>query len=263
MKISLCIPSHDNRWIWTGQTVANLHNDPRIDEIIIVDDASNKRVQDNLQIETFKYPKVKLFLETERRLVFKNKLLAVERCNNNIVALLDSDNIFNIDYLDAFEKSYDERISIFCPEKSLPRHNFSRYTNIEITKSNVSTFMDDGLFVVLMNTGNYILNKERYLPIITSITEESPNCADVIFMNYYLLMGELILKIVPGMEYNHVVHDESTYFKWCEKEPGATRMWQNKLKNCLKNEQEEDVVSIQKIKKQFQGTRQYYIKGNA
>lgn len=72
---------------------------------------------------------------------------------------------------------------------------------------------------VLMNTGNYVINKY----MIDNINLQSENdkissssSCDVIYFNTLLFEQlDLNLHVVPMLEYNHVVHDGSIYRQTC------------------------------------------------
>ena len=233
--VSIAIPTHGDRLHWYLQTIRNVHDDPRIDEFVINDDGTEEAFKD--------FPtgpacsmKIKLMSNKKREGVFRNKYITVSKCRNESVCLWDSDNIFDVDYLDALERAGDfleNESTIRCPVKALPRFDFSQWENHIILKTTAKSYMDKPAFRVHMNTGNYVVPRETYLRILKSHFDagvQSPNCCDVIWQNYHLLSAGMRMVFVPGMQYQHTDHPDSTYRQFHDKEPGLTEVWQGKIK---------------------------------
>jgi len=167
---------------------------------------------------------------------FMNKLLAVSRCKGDYVAILDSDNEFGVRYIEAFKKAQKETYpgnTIYCPVKALPRFDFSKYRGKIFNKVNAGNFMEDGIFQVLMNTGNYVVNRKEYVDILMNAMESEiniPHCCDVCAANYFILKAGGTMCVVDEMKYGHLDHPGSTYRQNVEKEPDETFKWQNMVR---------------------------------
>ena len=236
-KLSIAITTHNDRVESVKNIACSLHNDNRVEEIIIVDDASGEFIKQKLQLSLLEYPKVKLYFNKQRQFVNINKYTAVKMCKCDFVALLDSDNIFNASYIDAWERAVEKHGAheIYAPEKALPRFDFSRFTGKVIDRCTVSRYMDDPLFCVAMNTGNYIVHTVDYLDIVGKLINEqqqepAPNCCDVIYQNYHMFKEGCSLIICEDMQYGHPDTPDSTYRAWINKEPTATKYWQDRMK---------------------------------
>jgi glycosyltransferase involved in cell wall biosynthesis len=230
-KISIAIPTHDDRLYWFGQTVRNLCNHPAISEIIIVDDASEQNIFDKIMNTTLPLNNLQLYQNDKRLGVFKNKINAVLKCKEKWVALLDSDNVFNVDYIDAFLQC-KEHYDINCPVKGLPAFDYSKYSGVAMTAKIAAGNVNDPAFVMAINTGNYIVDRERFLSVLKPMYHSGvtvPYCADVLWMNYHLLSAGQSMYFVPWMEYQHNDHPNSTYRINKQREPGATKYWLDKL----------------------------------
>ena len=234
--LSIAIPTHDDRLHWYLQTIKNVHDDPRVGEIRIGHDGTSQNTIDKDELVFKAYPKVKLHFSINKEGVFRNKYKTLSVCENESVCLWDSDNIFDVDYLDALERAGDfleNESTIRCPVKALPRFDFSQWENHIILKTTAKLYMDKPAFCVHMNTGNYVVPREAYLRVLKPFFdsgEQSPNCCDVIWQNYHLLSAGLNMIFIPGMQYQHTDHPDSTYRQFHDKEPGLTEVWQGKIK---------------------------------
>ena len=198
-----------------------------ISEIIICDENGNDIDKINRYFPD--QPKLKLFKNEKRLGPFMNKLNACRRATNEWIALMDSDNFANELYFQTGKKYIEEEIGgqkqiILAPSKANP-FDFSKLNNFIYKKGNfeknnaLERASGNSNSNVLMNTGNYILNKFLIDNLnidweLNNITMSS--ACDVIFFNT-LLFEQLDLKlhVVPGLEYEHVVHDGSIYTQTC------------------------------------------------
>jgi len=152
--------------------------------------------------------------------VFKNKLKVASLASSNYIALIDSDNFCDetyflnaANYIQNNEKSFSEAV-ILCPTFAKPNFNYTKLEGKIINKQNVREYVHEGLFHVLMNTGNYILTKK----IINNISfDESvlfyTTACDVLYFNLlaFQQFDDFQLHIVKDLEYTHVVHGGSLY----------------------------------------------------
>src|SRR5688572_28640863 len=103
MKLSLCITTY-NRYEMTIESFSKVLDDPRIDDIVIIDDAS----EDGSGLMLFNYfkdnDKVRVILQATNKGMCKNKFDAIAFARNEWAIIFDSDNIIGPDYLDAFYK---------------------------------------------------------------------------------------------------------------------------------------------------------------
>jgi glycosyltransferase involved in cell wall biosynthesis len=227
MNISIAIPTHDDRWCYTSKTIANIHDNEHVVEIILVDDHSSDEIYNRLVSAVKEYPKVKLFRNDTQEFVFLNKYIAVSHCTSDWVALLDSDNIFDCNFIDRMcEQEADSHI-IYCPDKALPRFDFSPYVNLMIDKENCKKFLEENLFEVFLNTGNYCFNRQLFLeilkPFFNGPLDPSIYAADVIWMNYHFLKNGMVFKIIHGTQYEHSDLSEGTWRKYHDLNPGKSQ----------------------------------------
>jgi hypothetical protein len=204
-------------------------NNEYIDEIIITDENGN----DIEKINTFFPNNKKLFLiKNEYRLgPFLNKLKACKLAKNEWIVLIDSDNFANMDYFITAQNYIknvikDQKNIILAPSKAKPNFDYSHlsgfiykndYFKINSIKENSLIKQHNTNSIVLMNTGNFVINK--YLIDNLNINNETHNInqsssCDVIYFNILLFKQlDLNLHIVNNLEYDHVVHSGSIYIQ--------------------------------------------------
>jgi len=229
---TLCIPTMDRFNSFLSRYLPLYLQNEYISEIIISDENGN-----DYDLILSSYPnseKIKCFKNETRLGPFLNKLNACSKATNEWIALIDSDNFASNEYFE-IAKSYieehivkNEKNIILAPSKALPRFNFS-YLNGMVYKK--GRFQEINLFEkerinpslgksdVLMNVGNYVLNK--YLINNLNLDPERQliplsSACDVVYFNTLLFEQlDLNMHIVPNLEYTHTEHDGSIYAQTC------------------------------------------------
>lgn len=226
-RVSLCITTY-NRPKETIRAFSEVVDDPRIDEIIISDDASLhkqfkeleafvKEVPDIGQGQPAKklptnggVPKITLTRNRENSGVYKNKYYAIDGAANDWCILLDSDNVIGLDYLDtlyALDK-WDKK-TVYLPSFARETFDYRRFAGRIITRENVGDMMNEPMFDCLINTMNGFYYRTAYIDLWN--TDFEPGTADSMYMNYLFLAAGYKLYVVPDLEYIHTVHDGSHY----------------------------------------------------
>ena len=225
---SLCIPTMDRFDHFLQRYLPFYLSYDLISEIIICDENGNDVDKINKVFPA--EPKLKLFKNENRLGPFMNKLNVCKRATNEWIALMDSDNFANELYFQTGKKYIEEEIGeqkpiILAPSKANP-FDFSKLNNFIYKKGNfennnvLERARGNSNSNVLMNTGNYILNK--YLIDNLNIESELNNipmssACDVVFFNTLLFEQlDLNMHVVPDLEYEHVRHDGSIYLQTCE-----------------------------------------------
>jgi hypothetical protein len=226
---SLCIPTINRFDKFLSKYIPKYLDNKLISEIIIVDE-NGKDVEKIKQL----FPnieKLKLYVNDKIHGPFLNKLKAGSLATNEWIALIDSDNFADENYFIKAKEYLDknninDKNVILAPCKAKPNFNYSHLASFIYKKGHFK----NNLFnekkernscytnsEVLMNTGNYIINK--YLIEKLDLSNEKNNIlqsssCDVIYLNTLLFEQlDLNLHVVDGMEYDHVVHDGSIYKK--------------------------------------------------
>jgi hypothetical protein len=212
VDISVAIPYHGDRLLWTLQTVQNLHTVPSVKEFVLClePDVPNFRA---VAQSLGKIKKVKIFQNPIRLHALHNKIRTVSACQCEWVALLDSDNIFNPRYVNSFIAAEGKSPSvIFCPERAEPIFRFNQYGGMDIGFDAATKMLESGNLNSLMNLGNYVFNRERWLGAMreSSASDYMSHGADAIWINFCCLRAGMVLRIVKGMSYKHTFHSGST-----------------------------------------------------
>lgn len=207
--ISLCLTTY-NRTDLLYESYRQLLTDDRVSEIVIVDDASTDEVYHTIAWQTKALPKVKLYRNDVNQDCYKNKKRAVELAMNEWVIIGDSDNIFTHQYVNAlYAHDAWAKDRVYQPSYAKPHFNFTEYMGIEISKINVAKYMEDTTFQTMLNAMNYFVNKDEYLRVWDGSID--PVTSDSIFQNYNWLKEGNSIYVVPGLEYDHRVHNQSHY----------------------------------------------------
>jgi glycosyltransferase involved in cell wall biosynthesis len=224
MKLSLCITTY-NRPELTIKAFEKVYNDPRIDEIVIVDDCSTisnydllHKLADSLEAHAGVL-KIKIHRNQQNLGMSRNKAKAIELAKSEWCILFDSDNVLGSDYIDAFEIEFNrvntflENIEhlIFCPYFARPNFDYIAYAGALYNKSNAPQWVKQDGFNCLMNTCNYIVNRDFYLKTY----QYNPRhiASDTVWHNYNHLKARGSFIVVPGMQYEHLVHKDSGFMQ--------------------------------------------------
>lgn len=228
-KISVCYTTY-NRVEQLLDSMENIYDDARINEIIVSDDHSFSEYYEMLQ-KYFEYmSKVKLFRNDVNLDCYKNKRQAVELATNEWVCLWDSDNVFGTDYLDTiFSLEWDAK-TIYTPCFAKPAFDFRPYENLLLSKENIAEYIDKPLLEVSLNACNYFVNRSEYLRVFDDSVD--PVTSDTIFHSFNWLNAGNKIKIVAGLEYFHTIHPGSHYQNNVLRTPQG---FHDKILNNLRN----------------------------
>lgn len=208
-------------------------DDPRVNEIVIVDDASTNNSSGYVIGLEHRYrPKVKSFVNEKNLDCYRNKREAISKATNEWVIILDSDNIITKEYIDRIEELWAAGLNtktVYQPSYAKPHFNFTAYESFLIDKHNVGKYMADPFFSTMLNAMNYFVNKEEYLRVWDGSVD--PVTSDSIFQNYNWLKAGNNIYVVPGLEYEHRVHNGSHYQNNVRRTPhGFHQEIENKIK---------------------------------
>lgn len=206
-QISICVPTW-NRYDFTIKCFEQVLNDERIQEFIIYDDNSTDGSYERISDFYKETEKVYMYRSKERKKVHGNKMRAVKCSNSDFCILFDSDNILTKDYLDKiYEQDWDDK-TIYQPSFAMPNFDYRGLVGT-YDKTNTKLNIDRPLFECMLNTQNFFVNRDEYLKTWEDSTDI--NGADSIFFNYLWLKRGNKIKVVEGLQYEHVVHRGSFY----------------------------------------------------
>lgn len=206
MTFTLAI-THYNRAILLMQSFSQVLSDPRIDEILILDDCSDE--QNWNLVKLLEQSKVRVIRQAENRGMAQNKRDAIAYAKNEWVIILDSDNIISPAYLDAIPKRLKSN-TIYCPEFAEPNFDYRSCSGLTFSahyKPNLNSATESCCF----NTCNYLVHRDSYI----EVWEANPEVrgVDTLWFAYLWMKAGNMFYIVPKMRYFHLVHDGSEYMK--------------------------------------------------
>lgn len=210
MRISVAITNF-NRYQCTIDSFAKIIDNDFISEFVIVDDKSTDGSYEKL-CEFFKgNKKVKLFQQHFNVNMSRNKRDAIRNCEEPFVLIIDSDNIFDNDFIEALKKeTFNEKI-IYCPDFAKPKFNFKKFSGKEYSKENIKELITDSMGNCSANVCNYLVPRKEYLEVYFHNSEMK--ATDTLWFCYLWLQCGNKFKIVEGMEYEHTTPKDSGYMK--------------------------------------------------
>jgi glycosyltransferase involved in cell wall biosynthesis len=217
MKLSLAITTY-NRYEMTVESFAQVIDDPRIDDIVILDDCSTDNSYQKL-VEHFKgNEKVRVIRQAQNRGMGLNKKDAIALAKNDWVGILDSDNIMGSNYIEALDSiggypgiTQLYKDTIYVPDFAKPQFDYQKFAGKRFNRKNVIDLVNDKTGNCLLNTCNYLVNRKTYLKVY----EHNPEMkgTDTVWFNYLWLKAGNSFYVVPGMEYYHRVHNGSGFLQ--------------------------------------------------
>jgi glycosyltransferase involved in cell wall biosynthesis len=232
---SLCIPTYNRFDSFLSKYLPLYIENPLIDEIIITDEnGEDKKKIDRIYSNE---PKVKTFQNPTILGVFKNRMNAMQKSRNEWICTLDSDNFADVDYFEAAakyihqeeqEQEHEEKkkTMVLMPSSIRVEYfNFDHFKGLQFQKKDVRNLFHQKNFTVLINTGNFIVN--RYMMDHFDFAQFNENHSFFgpylkgkgLPLNITLLCIFLMLQfdatfcVVPDMHYSHIVHNGSYYLE--------------------------------------------------
>lgn len=231
MNISACFTSF-NRTELLYDAISPFIKDERITEIVISDDCSHLELYNTIYWQFASVDKIKIYRNETNLDCYRNKAKAVERAKNEWVMILDSDNLFNKEYIDRIENLIVAGLNdktVYQPEFARPHFNFSHISGVNLNKGNIAQYIEKGNTSTMLNAMNYFVNRLEYLRVFDN--ELDPVTSDSIYQNYNWLKAGNSIYVVPGLQYDHRVHNGSHYQNNVKRTPP---MLHNDIVNKLK-----------------------------
>ncbi len=209
--LSLCITNY-NRYDLLLESFSQVLGDPRISEIIISDDHSDQQIYRKLFEKFEGHRKVKVFRNAKNLGMSLNKRRAIELASNAWCILFDSDNVITPAYIDSLPEDFEEAsFTIYCPSFAKPHFDYRELEGEVINILNVHKQIRKPSLGMLLNTCNYVVNRERYLATFRENKEMKGT--DTKWFNYLHITSGGNFLVVPGMHYQHRVHKGSEFMK--------------------------------------------------
>lgn len=222
MQLTVAIPTM-NRWRFLKNMLPVYIGSPYINEVIICDE--NGKDSSEIWFEHEKAVRSgKIILETNdvRLGPYMNKYKSIKSASYDLVALLDSDNIFTDEeyfapLAELWKKENPDISTIYAPaavkfvkegthETEMP---FLKYDGLVVDASNWSRVSSTSEGRRLLNDGNYVVNSSFAILHWPEFDIEKTSGADTFIANYYLVAGGAKIRFTAALGYTHIVHAES------------------------------------------------------
>src|SRR5689334_766696 len=125
-KISFCITTF-NRVAFTLKCFQQILHDPRIGEILISDDCSEMNDYLNLAAAVAEMGKVKLVRNANNQGCYLNKYMAISLAKYEYCVIADSDNVFDVDYIDAIYRYPWFPRTALLPDWAMPTFSYVHF----------------------------------------------------------------------------------------------------------------------------------------
>lgn len=204
-KISVVTPFY-NTGFWSHDILKHI-DDPRIDEMIIVDDCSLPGETLMLHQVIRNNPKIKYFRNEENLGELKTRIKGTQQAKNDWVIFLDSDNSLTQSYLDEIYRipQWKENV-IYCPAFGNVKHiNYTPLAGSYINKESIKNLIRDNAYMMPMflNTGNYFMNRKSYLETAIPLQDiPKHEYGDIVVAEAWFDAGNYMF-VVEGMKYVH------------------------------------------------------------
>jgi hypothetical protein len=121
------------------------------------------------------------------------------------IALVDSDNVFDARYLDALAAMHWERNVLYLPVLVQETLDYRPFAGLSFARDTIVQYLDDLTFRMALNTGNFFVHRDTYLSVFDMSAQ--PLAADSLYFVYCWLSTGRSAQLVPGLTYQHRVHD--------------------------------------------------------
>lgn len=215
-QFGVAIPTYRDRRRWIFKTLQYCNQCNNIADVAIVDDHSDFRDYQKLEMCVRSAgSKSHLHRNSKNLFMLKNKIQAMRASRSEYVALIDSDNIIDCDYVNPVLNKEWRTDVVFQPSH-LDCFDFEEFAGLDITAANARDYLGIPMFRVMINACNHFAHRDSWLRAV-EVWDFEPGVHDSLFINYSLLKAGMTIRVVPGMRYKHAVHDQSTYKLFCGK----------------------------------------------
>lgn len=255
MKLSIAIPTYNSSSFITD-CLDSIRKNKFVNEIIINDDCSNKDDYSNLKNTVKKYEsKYNLDISISQNKSnlggFKNKYICIQKCSNEFVYQIDSDNLVGKNLKFIIDKDKFNRNTFYLPstvyvfKKNPYLSSYMKKYKVNISnkdtllnKEIVSKSLIDNtqLFIDvknrwLFNLGNFIVQKDMFLNNMSTPfkSKDLPLAADPIAMCYFWLKKGGDIKIVKDFYHFHRLRQESYWNSAGERAVSSVSYFEKKL----------------------------------
>jgi glycosyltransferase involved in cell wall biosynthesis len=195
---------------WTVRAFEQVLHDDRVASVTLSDDFSLIESYNELDSAVGGMDKVRIFRNGRNLDCFVNKMRAIKLSDQEWNVLFDSDNQLDVSYLDRlFEIEEWQPDTIYAPAFAAPHFDYRTFSDLTLTKENISSYMSWPMCATLLNTANYFVCRSEYLEVWRG--DIDPITADSMYMAFLWLKSGRKIKVVSNLMYEHCVHPLSHY----------------------------------------------------
>lgn len=208
--ISICITTF-NREFMTQRSFAKVIDDPRVDDVVILDDASTDGSFQNLNEGFCGQFNVRVIGRLKNAGMSRAKFEAIGYAKHRFALILDSDNTIDPEYLDAFDGVCLDSKTIYMPEWARENFDYRAYSGLTFDKNNVKEYIDQPMFQTALNTANYVVPVDEYCKVYQE--DQSVKETDTIHFAHLWLAAGNKFHVLKGLQYDHLVHKDSGWLQ--------------------------------------------------
>jgi len=222
--LTVAIPTMD-RYSFLSSTLSVYLDRPEVKEVLLCDENGNdaKEIEKSIYAN---HPKLRVIVNKRRLGIYENKLQCIlESQGTPMVAVLDSDNLFNDTWFDILTDSVKlhgfstiyaspcfQSINQTTGETKQPCMHFSDHWIR--SPSDWNTTMKRDKWNHLLNDGNWVLPSQLALKALpTNIKSSYLEAADAIYMLQQFVKAGIPVWYIPKHSYVHIVHPGSSWLQ--------------------------------------------------
>lgn len=224
MSLTVAIPTME-RWSFLNEQLPKFLGNPSV-SYVVINDENGKDINIICEIGLDSNPKLRLYSNDAVLGVYGNKRQCLLNAPSEWVAVLDSDNQFDADFFEGFQKArardgavVSEK-TIYCAgdidfynlNTGLNENNTRQFSGMKISRDNWNDVLKMPGWNFLLNDGNCIWPRDviKHFP---DLPEDQIVGTDSIFFMRQAIQAGYTLSVEPTMHYVHVVHDGSHWLQ--------------------------------------------------
>jgi len=224
MSLTVAIPTMD-RWSKFLKNQLPLYLDNKNIECVVISDENGNDVNAIANSHFGMNPKLRLYENNRVLGVYGNKRQCFLNSSSDYVAVLDSDNSFDLTFFDEFFKCLERdgenaKKTIYCAGHIMRHHldtneiedRTAQFRGMQITRDTWNHVLHVTGWNFLLNDGNAIWPRDviKHFP---DIPEDQIVGTDSIFFMRQAILAGYTLSVEPTMSYIHTVHDGSHWLQ--------------------------------------------------
>ena len=224
MSLTVAIPTMDRWDEFLKDQLPIYLNHPKIHYVVICDENGND-ISKIIESEYGMDPKLRMYQNNTVLGVYGNKRECFLHSTTDWVAVLDSDNVFEPAFFDAFFLAIDRDTessnkTIYCAGKNIrldidtgiAEDKTRHFSGMKISQQNWNKIIDTPGWNFLLNDGNCIWPRD-VIKQFPNIPEERIVGTDSVFFMHRAISAGYTLSVEPDMKYTHTVHKGSHWLQ--------------------------------------------------